>query len=419
MPRDYKAELDALAGPDEDRIDATTKPTSELANGPIYGFRGWRNDPSEVYAASRFPAPAPRASTQRETRIASSDDGGDRTALDYLGDFNRLTPEERQKSATEMYQSATDELQQFKDSLGSAEQLMAQQKADHDAWLQQRPHIASAPDRAERTKPKALQMQERYVGELRSEIDRAEQRLRLAEDIRAGRAPAPSMTKTRSYAESFTSTTGDMMVANPVKFAGIIGGYLGMAAGTDIGPDNNAVYRFGETISNFVNQQFPGDPARQYDLGTRIARGAGSLAALYGTGALSRIAAQGPNVLHRLAQGNFAVTNMASGGVPQFEAASQAMRASEAPRARQPSNAARPDDAYESGGAIERLFREQDARQAVRARKQAETRATSEALRNLPAVRRAEIEDLMARDLAEYYRTGADKELAKLLQETE
>ncbi len=230
-----------------------------------------------------------------------------------------LTPEESQAEARRMAEEAPRRVAAARERLTDAKQAL--EKFDAAAAA------GKAPYSSQWTPQQLRDYLQQIAKAAQQAFNEAEANQRLVEAMAAGKAPLPVEAKWRSYAESGVQGVVGAGT-NVIKFAGIIGGYLGSAAGADVTSNQNAAYHLGTEIDDWVRRQFPSDPARQYETGTRIAQQLGFMAALIGSDGLAGLVARAPEAVAvaakgtRLAPASIAV---AGGGVPQYEAATQAM----------------------------------------------------------------------------------------------
>lgn len=151
-----------------------------------------------------------------------------------------------------------------------------------------------------------------------------------AEAQLAGEAALPTTTPLRNAAESAFQSAGSSYASVP-KFAGYIGGWLANEAGADIHPTDNAVFRLGDEADKWAKTAFPGDPARQDELGSKAAHLTGFLSTLYGAGGVKAMTEGGPELAAKIGD---AVTKASqaslasgTGAMGQFEPATAAMEA--------------------------------------------------------------------------------------------
>jgi GNAT superfamily N-acetyltransferase len=149
-----------------------------------------------------------------------------------------------------------------------------------------------------------------------------------AEAQLAGEADLPTTTPLRNAAERALQSAGTSYTDIP-KFTGYIGGWLANEAGANVSPTDNAVFRLGDSAEKWVKDAFPGDPARQDEVGSKAAHMMGFLGALYGPGGLNAMAKGGTELAAKVGEavtkGSQTALAASTGGMGQFEGATKAM----------------------------------------------------------------------------------------------
>jgi hypothetical protein len=144
--------------------------------------------------------------------------------------------------------------------------------------------------------------------------------------IQKGTADPVRKTATRSAVENLVRGVGADVGAGLVETIGIAAGYATRAvSGDKIDPADNALYKVGQSIREYVEKRFPGDERRQDELAQQLARGAGQVAALYGPNAALRIVGAGTKTM----VGVSTATGAGMEGSSLFNEATAAMREQE------------------------------------------------------------------------------------------
>jgi hypothetical protein len=258
---------------------------------------------------------------------------GNTRGAGLLGDFGLIASEEAKRlaqddipGAKKQIEAATSDIKRAWTFLTHA-QIELQAYGDDSKARAQAAGGAPYDPQADRS-PKHMRL-EAAVNAAQTALDEAQTAKAHAEDVVNGKAPLRTEQAWRSSVEEFLQQAGTSLGAGPVKFVGIIGGYAASAThapGTEgIESDKNAVYRAGSAIDAWVKRQFPGDPGRQDEVGTKIARAAGFMATLFGTKGLEALAAKGPETMVALSKMATPAVAMANSGVAQYEDATRAM----------------------------------------------------------------------------------------------
>lgn len=123
-------------------------------------------------------------------------------------------------------------------------------------------------------------------------------RVKTAEDALAGKAPLPSKSASRSGVEGALNSAASI-IPSAIEYFGQARGY-----GTQFGEklagrevkskvEDDAAYKFGKGLDDWLDKQFPGDQARQQQFTQQVAQGIGSTVGFWGPGAVVKLLGAG------------------------------------------------------------------------------------------------------------------------------
>ena len=125
-------------------------------------------------------------------------------------------------------------------------------------------------------------------------VESQEKRIKGAEDALAGKGPLVSKSGSRAAAEGAIESAATM-VPKAIEYYGQLRGY-----GTQLGQklrgdevtakvEDDAAYKFGKKLEDWLKEKFPGDEARQHQFGQQVAQGVGSTVGFWGPGAITKL----------------------------------------------------------------------------------------------------------------------------------
>jgi hypothetical protein len=238
--------------------------------------------------------------------------------------FGILSPDERQVWINETRSGAEESVKSWQEGIARTQKFFD--------------------EKGDSLNPQTRQAVLRNIQAGQAELVKAQQDLKDIQDVEAGKKPAATLTGWRSGVESGAQGLIDDVAAGIVKSAGIASHYASQGElpqqqllrvvnstwGQILGdekmsslnsePDDNALYKVGELISEFAKEQFPGDEARQREFGQVLSRGAGNMIGFYGTAGMGALLKGGTT-------GMFLLTSALGAGVGgshQFEDATKA-----------------------------------------------------------------------------------------------
>lgn len=161
-------------------------------------------------------------------------------------------------------------------------------------------------------------------GVVGSYADQQATRLKVAQEMVAGKRELPEKTAWRNAFETGARTLSDTFASGYLKTLPIVA-HLGNQAtkympGWD--PTESSLYKLGESIEAAAKRAFPGDKARQFEFTTTLAQGVASTAAFAGQGVVMKMAGMGEKgVLAAIALSGAALQTPG-----EFEAVTKAMK---------------------------------------------------------------------------------------------